>query len=421
MSPEDNERLTRVGPGTPGGIFMRRYWQAALLSRELPEPDGAPVRVRILGEDLLAFRDTEGRVGIVDAYCPHRRAPLFYGRIEECGVRCTYHGFKFDRMGNPVDLPSEPKDSPIYQQIRLPAYPVHEAGGIVWVYMGPAAQMPAPPDYEWMRAPETHRFVSKTIEHCNFLQGLEGGLDTAHVSYLHQDDRNAVTQLASMDGAPKLEVKTNRCGYSYLSRRQVGGNRAYLRLYQYVMPAQQMRPSIVTPSGAKQEVPSIDGHLWVPIDDETTAVYNFIYSYDPEMPLPRAFVEAEEAFFGRGPEDFIPGTFELRRNVSNDHLIDRSLQKKGNYSGIVGINTQDYALQEGMGKIVDRSKEFLTQTDRAIVAMRQMMLRAIRAAEAGEAPPGASPEEHRDVRAFEDIVPPETTMAEMLAYAKARF
>ncbi len=156
---EDNERLTRVGPGTAMGALMRRYWQPILLSSEVAEPDCPPVRVRLLGEDLIAFRDTNGNVGMVDAYCPHRRAPLFFGRNEECGIRCVYHGWKFDIEGNCVDLPSEPADSPMKHKAKLTAYPTVERGGVVWTYMGPSDKQPEPPDYEWTRAPESHRFT----------------------------------------------------------------------------------------------------------------------------------------------------------------------------------------------------------------------------------------------------------------------
>ena len=186
MRAEDSERLVRTASGTPMGTLMRRYWQPALLSSELPENDGAPVRVRLLSEDLIAFRDTNARVGLVDAYCPHRRAPLFFGRNEECGLRCVYHGWKFDIVGDCVDLPSEPATSPMRAQIKIKAYPTVEKGGVVWAFLGPRGQMPAPPDYEWLRAPATHRFVSKTFEECNFLQAMEGGIDTSHVSYVHR-------------------------------------------------------------------------------------------------------------------------------------------------------------------------------------------------------------------------------------------
>jgi phthalate 4,5-dioxygenase oxygenase subunit len=421
MKPEDNERLTRVGPGTPGGDLFRRYWQPALLSKEAPTPDGAPVRVRLLGEDLIAFRDSAGKVGLVEAYCPHRRAPLYFARNEECGLRCVYHGWKFNRDGDCVDMPSEPPGTPLQAKVKLLAYPTHEAGGIVWTYMGPKELMPAPPDYEWLRTPATHLHVSKTYEDCNYLQGLEGGLDTAHVSFLHRDDRNAVTHLSALDTAPKLDVSPTDYGYYYVSQRNIGPERKYVRIYQYIMPAQQMRPSVVASSGGKQEMPTIDGHIWAPIDDERTNVYNYIYSFSPEHPLSADFIREEEEFFGRGENDFIPGTFRLKQNAGNDYLVDRSLQQKGNFSGIVGINTQDFALQEGMGKIVDRSREFLGTTDRAIVVMRRMMLEAMRTVESGGRPPGIEPGQHRGARAHDDIVSPTSPLQDLLDEARARW
>ena len=156
LTVEDNTRLTRVGPGTPAGELMRRYWMPAVLSTELPEKDGSPVRVRLLGEDLIAYRDSTGAVGLVDAHCPHRRAPMFFGRNEECGLRCVYHGWKFDRNGDCVDMPSEPAGTPLQAKVKIKAYPVHEAGGLLWAYMGPKDKMPPLPDYEWMRAPQPH-------------------------------------------------------------------------------------------------------------------------------------------------------------------------------------------------------------------------------------------------------------------------
>jgi len=219
MTPEDNVRLTRVGPGTPMGNLMRRYWQPVALSGELPENDGAPIRVRILGEDLIAFRDTEGKIGLVDAFCPHRRAPMFFGRNEECGLRCVYHGWKFDRNGNCVDMPSEPPDSLFKTKVSIPAYPTHEAGGLVWAYLGPPEHQTAPPDYELLRAPDTHRHVSKTYEDCNWLQALEGGIDTSHSSFLHNMNLGDNTYLRNADGAPRLEVERTPYGYTYAGIR----------------------------------------------------------------------------------------------------------------------------------------------------------------------------------------------------------
>jgi nitrite reductase/ring-hydroxylating ferredoxin subunit len=405
LSREDNERLVRVGRGTPAGELFRRYWQPACLATELPEADGAPIRVRLLGENLLAFRDSNGRVGLVDAYCPHRRAPLFFGRNEECGIRCVYHGWKFDVDGNCVDLPSEPETSPMKATIKLTAYPVVEKAGIIWAYLGPKDAMPAPPDYEWTRAPATHRFVSKTYEAANYLQALEGGLDTAHSSFLHNLKLGDNSALRQRDRAPQLEVERTDYGYYYVSTRKAGADGSYVRLYHYVMPFQQMRGG-VNGLYAGNNLPKLDGHLWVPIDDEQTNVYNWCYSADPDVPISEELAEALEHHSGRGREDLIPGSFKLKRSPSNDYLIDRQVQRTQSFTGIDGVNTQDFAIQEGMGPIVDRSKEYLGTTDRAIVTLRRVLLDATAAVERGDAAPGADPQTHRAIRPYDGVVPP---------------
>jgi phenylpropionate dioxygenase-like ring-hydroxylating dioxygenase large terminal subunit len=401
---EDNERLVRVGPGRPAGELFRRYWQPALLSEELAERDGAPLRVRLLGEDLIAFRDTTGRVGLVEAFCPHRRAPLYYGRNEECGLRCVYHGWKFDADGKCVDLPSEPEDSTLKDKVRLVAYPTAEKGGVVWAYLGPRETMPPTPDYEWMRAPETHRHVSKTHEQCNYLQALEGGLDTTHSSFLHNNRLGGRTELRQRDRAPRLEVFPTDYGYYYVSHRNAALDGTYVRLYHYVMPAQQMRGSVTADPGSN-ELPTLHGHLWVPIDDEHTWVYNWLCAYDRSVPMTPEYVEHSERHYGRGKDDLIPGTYVLKRNKSNEYLLDRAMQRTSNYTGIVGVNTQDYALQEGMGPIVDSSREHLGTSDKAIIQMRQLLLEATREVERGARPKGADPETHRGIRPHDGLVP----------------
>lgn len=412
LSREDNERAVRVGPETPAGELFRRYWQPALLSWELDGTDGAPLRVRLLGEDLIAFRDTENRVGLVDAYCPHRRAPMFYGRNEECGLRCVYHGWKFDVDGNCVDLPSEAADSPMKSKSKIKSYPTVEKGGMIWAYMGPAEKMPAPPNYEWTRAPETHRHVSKTYEACNYLQGLEGGLDTSHSSYLHRNKMGDPTMLRTRDGAPNISVHETNYGYYYVSDRNLGDDGNYVRVYHYMMPFQQMRAGTQRGSGGRANVPKLDGHIWVPIDDYQTNVYNWMYGFDESAMLTPEFIEASETNTGRGPNDLIPGSFKLKRNPSNDYLIDRELQKDQTFTGITGVNTQDFALQEGMGfnpamggAICDRSEEYLGTSDRAIIFMRKRLLDAIGSVEKGEDPPGIDPEVHGQVRPYDTIVP----------------
>lgn len=412
LSHEDNERLVRVGPGTPMGNLLRRYWHPALMSNEL-KSDGEPVRVRLLCEDLVAFRDSDGRVGLVDAYCAHRRAPLFYGRNEECGIRCVYHGWKFDVDGNCVDLPTEAADSPMRAKVRLKSYPARESAGVVWVYMGPAQLTPPLPDFEWMRAPETHRFVSRSIQACNYLQALEGGLDAAHVTFLHNErlgQRNSVT----FDGAPQIDVYPTDYGYSYTAIRKMSDDLRYVRVYQYIMPFQQMR-SDTTPRGVYDAVPKIDGHFWVPIDDGETWTWNWIYGYDQNAPITPEVAKDVEERSGRAPDDFIPGTLRLKRNVSNDHLIDRERQRTRSFTGIPGIATQDMAITEGMGPIVDRSREYLGTTDKAIIAMRKMLLNATYAVERGETPPGVDPEKHRSVRPVDRRLPANVDWREALA------
>ena len=411
LSHEDNIRLTRVSRGTPMGELMRRYWQPILLSSEVGEPDGAPVRVRILGEDLVAFRDTSGRVGLVDAYCPHRRAPMFYGRNEECGLRCVYHGWKFDAAGNCVDVPTEPASSKMKDHIKITAYPTYEKAGLVFTYMGPQDMMPEPPNYEWMRAPDTHRHVSKTYEHCNWLQALEGGLDTAHSSYLHNNKLGDKLEFRQRDRAPRLDVEKTDYGYYYVSHRNAGEDGTYVRVYQYVMPWQQMRANVQpNPAARPNRVPKHDGHIWVPIDDEQTFVYNWMAGYDQNARLDPEYVEQAEKGAGRGKDDLDPVTFVLKRNPSNDYLIDREMQKKSNFTGIVGVNTQDFALQEAMGgvdgkMICDRTKENLGSTDKAIIAMRNLLLEATRDVEAGKRPRGSDPKSHGQCRPHDGLVP----------------
>ena len=403
---DDNERLVRVGPGTPAGTLFRRYWQPAALAEEVAVPDCPPVRVRLLGEDLVAFRDSAGRVGLVDAFCRHRRAPLFFGRNEEGGLRCVYHGWKFDATGACLDIPSEPSGGAMLAGAALKSYPTVERGGVVWAYLGPPALRPPAPDYEWTRAPATHRAVSKSHQATNYLQGLEGGLDTAHVSYLHNNRIGDRNNLFARDGAPRLDVVETDYGYHYVSHRKIDAERNLVRIGQYILPFQQMRPN-VTPTGLASNfrVPRYDGHIWVPIDDERTWVFNWMCGYDEAAALDPDTVEELEANYGRGRDDFIPGTFHLKANAGNDYFIDRAVQKTTSFTGITGVNTQDMALQEGMGAIADRAREYLGTSDRAIVVMRKLLLEATHAVERGEAPRGIDPRSYRAVRPHDGLVP----------------
>jgi phthalate 4,5-dioxygenase oxygenase subunit len=329
---------------------------------------------------------------------------MFFGRNEDGGLRCVYHGWKFDVSGACTDMPSEPPDSLFKAKVKIKAYPAHEAGGIIWTYMGPPRTVPPPPDYELCRAPATHRFVSKTFEDCNWLQALEGGIDTAHSSFAHNLDIHDKALLRSRNTYPRLEVDKTDYGYTYAGIRDLGSEQ-YVRAYHYVMPAMQIRGAVTARKGGIKPVPTINGHIWIPIDDETCNVYNWMYSYDPAIPITREYAIAAETDYGRGPDDFVPGTFRLKKNAANDYLIDRDLQRRQTYTGIVGVNTQDYALQEGMGPIVDRSQEHLGTSDRAIIAARQLLLEATYAAEKSDPVRGTDPASYRMIRGFDTTIP----------------
>jgi phthalate 4,5-dioxygenase oxygenase subunit len=410
LSHDDNVRLTRVGPGTPMGETFRRYWIPALLSEELAEADGAPVRVRLLCEDLVAFRDTEGRVGLVDAFCPHRRAPMFFGRNEECGLRCVYHGWKFDRDGVCVDMPSEPhhpersRGTLFKSKVSLKAYPTFEGGGFIWTYMGPRATMPPLPDYEFVRPPATHRHPSKTLEECNWLQALEGGVDSTHATILHNMQIGDRSWLHDFEATvPRLELERTNYGFTYSGVRVLPDHQ-WVRVYHFVMPSIQMRGTIQGLDLQDGYIPRVDGHLWIPIDDETTWVFNFMYSHDPQTPLPHDQAIGVEVRAGRGPDD-LTADYRAKRNSRNDYEIDRRLQKTTSFTGIKGVNTQDFALQEAMGPIVDRTKEHLGTTDRAVIVMRQQLLEATHAVERGEMPLGTDPAASRGVRPVDHRIP----------------
>jgi phthalate 4,5-dioxygenase len=404
LTAEINEMLTRVTPDTAMGNVFRRYWLPALLSEEVSAPDGPPVRVRLLGENLVAFRDTTGSVGLVGAYCPHRRAPMFFARNEEAGLRCVYHGWKFDSAGNCVDMPSEPPGSIFRTKINIEAYPTWESGGVVWAFLGPRAEMPPFPQYEWLRAPETHRRVSKTVENANYLQALEGGIDTAHSSFVHNNDLGNIDRLKSQNTHPNLEVDPSPYGFRYAGVRDVGSAGTYVRVYHYLMPAMQMRAAFLTHSGKPNSLPTLRGHIWVPIDDEWTMVYNWMCAADPDKPISDEAWSKHEKSAGRGADDYIEGTYRLRRNLANDYFIDREMQRTRTYTGITGLNTQDYAVQEGMGPICDRSKEHLGTSDRAIIVARRLLRDAADDVIAGRQPRGADTTQAALVRPAEALL-----------------
>ncbi|MFM9883473.1 MAG: Rieske 2Fe-2S domain-containing protein [Burkholderiales bacterium] len=393
MNREANEMLTRVGPGTPMGELFRRFWLPALLSSEVGR-DSPPVRIRILSEDLLAFRDSSGRLGIVDAYCSHRGAPLYFGRNEDDGLRCPYHGWKFDVRGNCLDQPNvtvagDRDAGATRKAAAIKSYATREAGGVVWIYMGPSAFMPELPAFEWTAVPEGYRHISRWVQRSNWAQGMEGEIDTAHISWLHKEFvPGHVIQSAGADhgadGAPKLALRETDYGFVYGARRTVGDQYLW-RVTQWMLPMFSLIPK------APDEVFTVGGgRAWVPIDDNHTTT--FCYWYRVDRPYTNAEVADLESGFlfpprlERGrfalPHGYSIDTFLPIANLSNDYLIDRVHQKTANFTGIRGANEQDRAVQEGMRSIgtnahgtVDRTRERLVASDLAIVTARRRLLK----------------------------------------------
>ena len=411
LSVHENERLTRIGPGTPMGETLRRYWLPALLAWELPIPDCPPVRVQLLGEKLVAFRDTHGRIGLLDEFCPHRRASLWLGRNEECGLRCVYHGWKFDVDGYCVDQMNEP--DPFTDKIQLQAYPTVELGGVIWAYMGPPDLQPPLPKFAWTQVPDTHRHISKVIQACNWLQALEGGIDTSHAQILHRYFVGGIgpTGSGARGSAPKVEVDVTDYGYRYAGVYPRGDEGNFVRTYHYVMPFTQLRPGgRDVQTGSLISNPRVDGHMWVPMDDENCMVWNWQYSIDG---TPLTEDERAEIQLGNGPTHVDQTTFRSFANVNNNWMIDRDAQRTQSFTGIDGINTQDRAVQESMGPIVDRSQEHLGPADRAIIIARQLLLQAVKTVQDGGTPPGLD-ESYYTVRAMHDIVPQDVDWREAL-------
>jgi len=364
------------------GLTLRRYWMPALLSSELPHADSDPLRVRLLGEDLVAFRDSNGSVGLIQNNCPHRGASLFFGRNEEGGIRCVYHGWKFDVSGQCLDMPAE---SDFRSKVAARAYPTTEKAGVVWTYMGPPERQPPVPDLEWMRAPAGYCWISRTYQSCNYLQAMEGGLDTSHSSFLHREfTPDGLTNPRARSTAPRLEVLNTDYGYMYASIRHLPDDKQnYVRVYHYVMPFYQLRAG-----GSPKSLGNTDGHMWVPIDDVTCWTYNFHFSH--AGPLAYEEWQRVEHQMGRGlAEDYTPGTFKLKANATNDYGLSRERQRTVNYTGIQGTNTQDFAVQESMGAIYDRTQEHLGSADTAIIQMRRLLLEAVRDVAEGRDPIGS--------------------------------
>ena len=388
---------------------MRRYWVPALLSRELPEPDCPPLRLKLLGERLVAFRDTQGRVGLLDELCAHRRASLFLGRNEDCGLRCVYHGWKYDVEGNCVDMPNEPPESTFKETIQLKAYPTREQGEMIWAYMGPKQKIPPPSNFHWTQVPEARRQVAKVWQECNWLQSMEGAFDQTHPAFLHRKlsphssrpgitmSNNVFLRTPTLLNLPKLFVERTDFGFYLISNRSWGEDQTHITIDCFAMPFHQTRQ---TTSQGQVKESMIEGHTWVPMDDENCMDFTWRCSLSPTTPEEMALLEQQR---GRSP-DTVDSNFRKIRNKDNGWLMDRQVQRTETYTGIDGINTQDHALEESMGPILDRTQEHLGSTDRHIIEVRRYLLDAVEALRRGEDPPGVAPPYER-IRPKVEVLP----------------
>ena len=437
LTAEENTTLTRTGPDTPVGRVFRSYWMPALLSRELPAPDCAPLRVKLLGEDFIAFRDSNGQVGIVEPRCPHRGANLFFGRNEQCGLRCAYHGWKFDASGQCVDIPTVSAD--IAERLRprasIRALQTAEAGDIVWAWFGEEREgregrerkAPPLPDFEFAAVPPSHRFVSKKLQQCNWAQACEGGLDTAHFSYLHAGigqggkvglhevgrprqapGNNEPPNLARFrwmveDGAPRFTALNHAAGLLLCAAREADDEQLYWRMTQFLMPNHSLAP------GNFEQDTSL-GNTWLPIDDSSCWI--FCYAWHPDRPIDekeRARLAAGSGIFAEVDEHYVP----IRRR-ENDYLLDRDAQRQRSFSGIDGISEQDQAIADSQGLIADRTRELLCQTDLGVVRFREAMLKAAADVAAGDTPLGAHQPAAYRVRSGDAVAARNTPLNEVV-------
>lgn len=399
------ETLVRTDAGTPVGKLLRRYWVPCLLSSEIEKPASPQVRVQIMGERLLAFRDSEGRVGLISEFCSHRGASLYFGRNEEGGIRCSYHGLKFDVSGKCIDVPQAPQ---VCERMSITGYPCVERAGIVWAYMGPPEKQPEPPGVEWANLPDSHVFVSKRLQECNYLQAMEGGIDTSHVSFVHRFEVDGdpfhqgtkANEYIKKDGNVTFEIERHDGGLTLFGRRKGEPDSYYWRVTQWIFPWYNLIP----PFGDH----ALGGHVWVPIDDHNCWAWSI--NFRPDRPL--SPTERSHLAEGKGihceyePGTDVPGgSFRPKANKDNDYLMDRVAQReKRNFSGVFGFSAQDASLQESMGRIQNHANEKLLPSDRAIVMARRMLHEAALKLEEGIDPPALRSRAQR-VRAAGVLLP----------------
>ena len=391
LTQEENELLVRTGPGTPMGELFRRFWLPVMLTEEIPEPDCTPTRLRVLNEDLIAFRDTEGNVGIIDAYCAHRFSPLFFGMNEEKGLRCLYHGWKYDVTGQCVDIPFIPEGESFKDKIKLKSYPALDKGGFIWAYMGPAELQPPFPDFDFAAIPESHRENWKIICECNWMQSMEGQNDPSHAYFTH-----GFRDLA--EGGPGVQMGLNNA--AVLRQLRLPGavvdtefgiswatvwnsddeEQQLVNIGHFVLPVFDPSPSYNNPGRGR--LPLGYQRMRVPIDDVTCMVLRV--RWNPYEPLAEEFREAHNAWLV--PEKY-PGTYKPIANRANDYLVDREMQRSYNYSGLNNFPLQDICqIEDQGGPIMDRTRERLTSQDTLNIHIRHQLINAARDLMEGKEP-----------------------------------
>ena len=410
LTNEENELLCRVEGQAPMGHLMRRHWTPVCLIEEVSEPDGTPVKARVFGEDLVVFRDTQGRVGVMDEYCPHRRVSLVLGRNEDCGLRCLYHGWKMDVHGNVLEMVSEPVASGMAQKVKHLAYPTHEWGGFVWAYMGPPETQPAFEPPPWAPTEQTRVTIAKVVIPCNWAQILEGAIDSAHSSSLHSSDMvparvdgaqatDSLWLRPSTDKAPRMQVERGGYGFRYAALRRPITQATvndYVRSTVFVAPA-----TVLIPPNNLYNVANIN----VPADDTSTAFYFIAWGHPSNTPDTATW----RKFLGQQVGIDLDDKYAPLRNRANNFWQDRAAMKAGNFTGITGFPNQDVAMWVTMGPIADRTHERLGASDLAIVEFRKQMLEAVRSFQDNAAAIGTGPLRIPDtVCAFQAIVPKTT-------------
>ena len=404
---EENDLLCRVENGAPMGQLMRRHWVPICLIEEVSEPDGTPVKARILGEDLVVFRNTDGEVGVMDEYCPHRRASLVFGRNEEGGLRCLYHGWKMDVNGNVTEMSSEPEASGMLEKVKHKAYPTKEWGGFVWAYMGAAETMPEFEPPRWAPTADTRVSVAKVIIPVNWAQILEGAIDSAHSSSLHSSDmvparvdgakatdKNWLRP--STDKAPRMQVQRASFGFRYAAVRRPIFNAQthdYVRTTVFVAPW-----TVLIPPNNLYNVANVN----VPVDDTNTCFYFIGWGHPSQTPETATW----RKFLGQTVGVDLDEQYRPLRNYENRYWQDRQAMKSGNFTGISGIPNQDMAMWITMGKIADRSHDRLGASDMAIVEFRKQMVDAVQAFQAtGEAIGTGEKRIPKEVCSFQGVIP----------------